>query len=275
MKTRAIKDLCMRKDIELFEECEQGLALCSSNAEQLHAGWQALSSAGHRQAAEVLRLAAEEEAAKTTILLDAIRCPRSNKDGFSRQLGYFNDHLAKGIYAEYFWTKPDTFGRVRRWVNLERKELYLDGPNDVDWVFPNNLLWRRENAVYVDYVESEGDHSWWAPRQVESLLEVPSRILELMVALKTAGCFSKHALSLIAQVWRSQQIDDDFEWDTMRKLNMEVLALMERDSAIVVLTPQSLHLIVEDWLFPLYPLDLRKERVKEEDLRAIQQKWTP
>lgn len=95
-----------------------------------------------------------------------------------------------------------------------------------------------------------------------------------MVALKTAGCFSKSALSVIADVWRPQQIDDDFEWDTMRQLNMEVLAQMER-SAIAALTPESFRLLVDDWLFPLYPLDLKGEKVKQEDLRVIQQKWTP
>jgi hypothetical protein len=49
-----------------------------------------------------LKLFVEEEAAKFHILLDAVRCPREPADRFSRQLGYFNQHPVKGLYAECY-----------------------------------------------------------------------------------------------------------------------------------------------------------------------------
>ena len=83
-----------------------------------------------------------EEAAKYHILLDAVRTDR-RATAFSTQLSRFNDHLAKGLYAGYQSTAPASYGESLAFLERERRELYLDGFNDVDWIFGNDILRER------------------------------------------------------------------------------------------------------------------------------------
>ena len=191
---------------------------------------------------EILRLAAEEEAAKVLILLDAVRCPRVERQSdFNRQLQYFNDHLAKGIYAQYCWRRPHSFSAVREWVDRERKEYYLDGPNNVDWIFYNEILRQREETIYVDYVENDGAHFWHDPRCTDEL------------GLQTIDeNLTVHAL---------------FDLNNNCLESLHAVGLLETDDSGVITT------IANRWLFPLYPLDLRKDRVSKDELRNIQRDW--
>ena len=136
---RAIKDLCQLADAELFGEVATGISHIVNNANRLDSAAAKLSENDHRHAARIVGNLAEEEAAKGLILLDAVRCPRNRSADRDRTLGYFYDHLAKGIYAEACGWRPADFAEVTRYVESERKEFYLDGPNDVDWIFPNRI----------------------------------------------------------------------------------------------------------------------------------------
>jgi hypothetical protein len=46
--------------------------------------------------------------------------------------------------------RPASLGDVRRHVDRLRRSLYLDEPNDVDWVFRNEILDRRESRSIVN-----------------------------------------------------------------------------------------------------------------------------
>jgi hypothetical protein len=48
--------------------------------------------------------------------------------------------------------RPGTLAELQEYVDNHREEFYLDGPNDVDWIFRNEVLEGREGALYVDYV---------------------------------------------------------------------------------------------------------------------------
>jgi AbiV family abortive infection protein len=159
MRVRAIRDLAnIRNDHEFFQELSEGLSLVAENASKLNDAIELLSSQKQFRAARVLLSVAEEEAAKYLILLDAARCPRHPQHLLPRQLGYFNSHLAKGIYAEASWWRVATFDDLRQHVDRERASHYLDGPSDVDWIFRNAILRRREERLYVDYVEVDGEN---------------------------------------------------------------------------------------------------------------------
>ena len=97
---RAIKDLCQLPDARLFEEVATGIGHVVKVVGRLDTATHNLSEAGNHHAARILGNLAEEEAAKVLILLDAVRCPRKRQTERSRVLGYFHDHLAKGLYAE-------------------------------------------------------------------------------------------------------------------------------------------------------------------------------
>ena len=120
----------------------------------------------HRGAA-IVRALAKEESAKVLILLDLVRCPRNNQDGKSRTVAAFRDHLAKEIYADSCCWRPVDFAEVTRIVNRERRPYYLDGPNGVDWIHPNYTKGRRDNRMYVDYVQDitveGGEYDWVSP----------------------------------------------------------------------------------------------------------------
>jgi subtilisin family serine protease len=77
---------------------------------------------------------AEEEAAKFHILLDAVRCPRQPAEIFSRQLSYFNAHIAKGLYANYYKIfAPADLPEIRRYMDSSR----------IDWIAGEDSAGRR------------------------------------------------------------------------------------------------------------------------------------
>ena len=77
MRAKAIQDLSQLADDELFVEIEIGAALCLSNALQIQSDAQSLDDLQRPAGAEILRLSAEEEAAKVLILLDVVRIDRT------------------------------------------------------------------------------------------------------------------------------------------------------------------------------------------------------
>lgn len=280
MRVKAIQDLAQLSDEALFSEIEIGAELCVSNAKQVHNDSLALDGLNRPAGTEILRLAAEEEAAKVLILLDAVRCQRSaTPNEFNRQLQYFNDHLAKGIYAQYTWQRPNLFSEVSEWVERERKEYYLDGPNDVDWIFYNDILRRREETIYVDYVENDGSHIWHDPRQMDefgaTFASIRNPTLILVSALSEAGCLKATALKVIAEVWRPKAIGSDLTMLEVFNLNNEVLQKIHAAGHLKNHAPTIINEIANRWMFPLYPLDLRKCRVNKNDLREIQRAWSP
>ena len=72
---------------------------------------------GYRHPACVLNNLATEEAAKVLVLVDAVRCPRNKSTEKSRTLGYFYDHLAKGIYAAVNNWSPADFADVMHGID--------------------------------------------------------------------------------------------------------------------------------------------------------------
>jgi AbiV family abortive infection protein len=276
MRVKAIQDLCQLPDTELFREIAQGATLCVANARQIQEDSLILSERQRVRGADILRTAAEEEASKASILLDAVRCPRLTQSGnFARQLKYFNEHLAKGIYAQHYHGRPATFGEVRQWVSLERKTFYLDGPNGVDWIFYNDILRRREENIYVDYVNYDEQHLWHDPARPYNAQAAfggsqNNPVLRVANALLDADFFETSALGVVAQKWRSIDLTDDLHWESLRKLNFQTLEALEQSGLLRSQTDEIYREITNNWLSPLYSLDLRPESVDKDDLRKVQ-----
>ena len=100
MRPKAIKDLAQFKDSALFSVVAEGLTSIHENATRIEDAARILNEKRNIRCARILESIAKEEAAKYLILLDAIRCPRKPDDRFSKHLSKFNQHLAKGLYAE-------------------------------------------------------------------------------------------------------------------------------------------------------------------------------
>lgn len=163
----AIKDLLQLSDAQLFEQVATGIRLVVEHAESLESIAVRLIGIDEHRGAAIVRALAKEEAAKVLILVDLIRCPRNDQDARRRTTLAFRDHLAKEIYANSCRWRPVDFAELTTIVNRERQPYYLDGPNDVDWIFPNDAHGRRENRKYVDYVRDvtveNGEHDWVSP----------------------------------------------------------------------------------------------------------------
>ena len=269
MRLKAVRDLVQKSDIELFAELERGLRLCHENAERTMSDVAILSDLKRHRAATILQNVANEEAAKALILLDVVRCPRGATEERNRQFKYFINHLPKGIYASVCDIRPCSFSEVRRWVDLQRKAFYLDGPTGTDWIYANMITTSREQAMYVDYVYAEGNYWWHNPEDYDADLYSArsfqlSSAMRLTTALHALGVFSAAALAVVAEIWRSVPINDSLSIHDLRKINGTTLDKLNEKGLLTTTDKKALELVFHEWIFPLYPLDLSVDENKTE-----------
>ncbi len=271
MKPRAIVNLDQLPDEQFFREISSGLNLILENASRLNRDVELLEENGRYNGGDILLSFAEEELAKFFILLDAVRCPKSLR---SRQLTKFIQHLPKGIYPIVYKGRYETFGEIEELVKSLCQRFYLDGPTGADWIFRNWVIQQREQAMYVDYAETDQGNVWIAPteafgtdRWAEYLLTAHS--------LKDVGCTTPESLEAIANFWREIQMTADFHWSTLQELNLKMLEELEDRHLLVGQNSNVYGTIVDGWLFPLYQLEMKQNEVKIEELRKIQKNLTP
>jgi AbiV family abortive infection protein len=191
---RAIGDLSQLRDEDLFGELATGMRLALGNALRLWRDALLLSRRRRPQSFQIIRFLVEEEAAKVHILMDAARCPRKSHEQFERQLRTFSDHLARGLYTEYYEWAIMPIAAAREHIDRERQALYLDGPSDVDWIFRNDIERRREEAMYVAYAAVRDafhdEHHWHTPNRNLLMGRLPAftpSILRVARALDRPG----------------------------------------------------------------------------------------
>ena len=276
---RAIKDLCQLSDDALFDEVAAGIGYVIESVRGLDTAAHKLSKSGQKHPALLLGNLAEEEAAKILILIDAVRCPCKRHKEKSRTLGYFYHHLAKGIYSEVCRWHPVDYQELTRNVELERESHHLDGPNDVDWIFPNDITQRREDELYVGYMQADsregeqGNCYWNAPAKMEiGLGYYTSNIVHLIQALHAAQATTPEGLSVIAETWRPVIIRPQMQSREVKSLNLQTLEELERRNILGCGSTKAQGLILDLWPFPLWPLDLNKHDVKKEKLKTVQKK---
>ncbi len=216
----------------------------------------------------MLNAIAEEEAAKALILLDVIRAGWRNQRVAAKQLRRYSDHLARCIYVELVAMRPATFREVRDLVETHRVDYFLDGPNDVDWIFRNHLLEKREQIIYVDYVHTEEGDEWRTPASFDDMsFCLFSDAQDLVASLRSLGCLTRPGLDAIADAWDGMTLDDDTHWQAVRACNV---AVVEAANARSRATPDSgdVKRVVETWGFPLAGLELGTRKVAPGELEA-------
>jgi AbiV family abortive infection protein len=272
MEVRRIKDLCLLNDNDLIEEIAQGLNLIYDNAKCIINDSIFLKQNKHHQGPEILENLGNEEAAKFLILLDAIRCDRNkNSNLFARQLSYFSNHLARNIYASYCGMRPADFREVRDFIEKERKQYYLDGPEYKNWVYRNTHISKRESCMYVDYVKMEDKYHWISPNNKPTKESIygslhHSSIFILIKALHTTGCTSPDGLKVIASKWKPIEIEDDMSCVELEKINGDILEELDKCTLLHNIKDE-FNILKRYWLYPLYQLDLKEEKM---DLKTMQ-----
>lgn len=255
------------------------MSRCIRNAASLLRDGRRLGRAGRLRSSNVMLAFGHEEVAKYLILLDAVRCPRKDQKVRSAQLKRFNDHLAKGLYVELYEGRPANFGEVRERADDRRAKFFLDGPSNVDWIFRNTILARREELLYVDYIVSDDGDRWESPDTrssgVCSVINYRSYAHQVALALHAAGFSSPKALAVVANVWRELSFLDETHWTAAKAGNQETLRNLDRAGLLRPTGELALHTIVDKWIFPLYGLDLSERDVSLDELRERQADWEP
>lgn len=271
MRHRAIRDLSQLSDSSLFLKVAKGLDHIVKNAQEFYADSERLAMQLRGPSCRVLRTIAEEEAAKYLILIDAIRCHRQSSD-FSRQLGRFYCHLARGIYAYVAGGQSPTFGELRSWVDEERKSLFLDGPEGYDYIYRNRILDRRESRMYVDYEEHDGEHRWSVPRHHDEGLALTLRgvippSLATVLALDKAGFTTPQGLRLLADIWRPISMTDQITQSELRDLIRATCEAADSQALPRTRNREVTDRLTQHWQFPMYSLDMKIVEVSVNELR--------
>jgi hypothetical protein len=276
MKPRATAQLAQLSDGDFVASVADGLSHIGSWIDDLER-WATQLAHDEAAGADVLRVIADEEAGKFLILVDAVRCPRTDGKTRSRQLKRCHDHLAKGIYSEACDYRPPTYGKLLDYIHPMRVSHYLDGPNDVDWIFRNQIEARREERLYVDYVSTDDGAEWWEPNRHDDARfgSYPSSAVEIVNALRRAGATSQPGLRVIADVWRPFRIEPGTTYDELTQAISETLEQFVRRGYAAELLDQDAARLVDQWPFPLYGADLSMIDINIDDLREQQRDWSP
>lgn len=253
----------------------EGLALLVEHIGQLRNGTEQLNAASQHRTAAILDMIASEEAAKVLILLDLVRLGWRDGEAVNRQISYFSSHVARGIYARLVEFNLGHFGEARQQVERLREDRYLDGPNDVDWIFRNEIETEREELLYVDYVayETEGVR-WVSPASRDGYRS--SRMDEgvlLVQAMERLNMLSLPALDLLATYDWPTIDNDSYPYASQRQETFAFLKFLD-GANLIPNGPSSedVGLILERWQFPLHGLDLRPRKVSDEELQSQRQR---
>jgi hypothetical protein len=263
---------------EFTSKISEGLLLVAKHTVALSNSVSVLNGSGATRGIEILRVLAEEEAAKYLILLDAARFRYETQDGRRKQLKRFSSHLPKGIYARAYDGSPEGYGEVVRYVDTFRNSHYLDGPNGADWIFTNQIVSERAEHFYVDYVENDdGGGSWWSPERYDDapmrpLWGVRLPTVDLVAALRRFNAHLPQSIELLRDVWRDFESSKSVYWSEAERRNIEYLRRsVELDLPSEEATPEDVSLIREKLLFPLNDVDMTMRQVEADELRAEQQ----
>ena len=270
MHPRALKRLLQLARPKRFNVIADGLDLFVEHVGTLRRDLACLAEAGRPRGGAVLAALSEEEAAKVLILLDLVRMDTQDQRAASRQIARFYNHLARCIYVEVAEMRPANFGEVRAMVYMMRQSHFLDGPTGDDWIFRNQLMARREDALYVDYVREEDGDRWTTPAAYDTTPSFyATSVQDLVLALHRLGGTSRASLDVIAQAWAGHRIGDNTHWRDISAVNRRVVEeLAERNLALPEATTEDAGRVIERWPFPLGGLDVSAVEVPLSALEA-------
>ncbi|MFF3038908.1 AbiV family abortive infection protein [Arthrobacter citreus] len=255
------------KQDERLSVIGDGLVHLGAHVEQLMWSIDHLLGEGQESAAATLQVICVEESAKVLILLDITR----TRDQRIARKGcdYFYSHLPRLIYANVHSSNPADFGEIEGYLPWLRASHYLDGPNDVDWIWRNDLLRTRENSLYVDYEETDDGYMWTGgdPDQ----LYIDTAVTRLVLAMKRAGLLTERGARATAETWKGTEFDSGTRWEFCRDKARDVLeAALPSDTVPTDNLLTDVRLILNKWTFPLLSLDLTVESVSMESLKHRQ-----
>jgi AbiV family abortive infection protein len=265
VKTRQFKQLGGMALMQRLPLLVQGLEAVAANVRRIAAERVVCAEAGAHHAAELLRNLGREEAGKFLVLLDTCRAPASAPATISRQFDRARIHLAKLIYAQIADYSIASQRELLRAVDMHRQRLYLAGPNDFDWIFPNELIAEREGALYVDLVDSEGELGWSNPPEDAGPLDLPKSI-QLVGALSETGIVSTSGLLLLQDAWRGFDPHTETHYGEWAKRSRATFKALTAEVTVTGHRTEAARLAIELWPMPMVEFDLTMVEVSPEEM---------
>jgi hypothetical protein len=263
-------------DDKLFPELEQGLTLAGQNVGRLASAATVLAEQGHVRPANILGGHASDEAGKFLILLDAARCPRGPQ--LAAHLRRAGDHLSRLLFAEVASWHAVTYGEMVRYIDGNRQSHYLDGPEGVEWVYRNSLLYWREQAMYADYVEMEDKSCQWQDpdyfEKLDASLWKRPWAADVVENLMVADLHRAPSLAIIAQHWRSFEPRGDTHISETAAIMDKMLEDLH-GRGMLQGDKQVWSRIADRWAFPLWSAETSEIKVKLEDLLEERERYSP
>ena len=280
-QSSAITNLGNQKPEHFLRDVACGIDHLVSNIRRLDAAARRAFNDGDEPTASLLGSFADEEAAKVLILIDAVRCPRSEARARARTLKRWRSHLWKGIYLRACDWRPVNLSEAASYIELEMQPFYLDGPHDVDWIFPNEITRERERQIYVDLVEDitepgqAGQERFWTTPQdftASTSRYRTSTCVEVTLALHAHGIAAAEGLEHVAAIWQPVDPESIDISDLFAKIN-ETLSAVRLDSEAMAVeetnlpSPNSLAY----WPFPLWSVAEPARVKRSEFLDALRE----
>lgn len=279
---RGLSSIFQVTESERFAELAGGLPLLAESVRERSADADQLAEARRFQSAAVLRSFAEEEAAKVLILLDLARCGWGDDKLARTGVSAFYDHLARGLYVEAYWASPADLAEIKRLVDFDRKNMYLDGPTGADWIFRNDVLGNRESALYVDYIEAgDGRRCWTGPAERAARFDEPyvhplpaCKAVSLVGAMDRVGLLTEDGLHATRDAWGDTPVDNHtMHFTELVRINEAVIRNLESRGGVAPdCTRGDIGYVMQNWIFPLIGLDLTLQKVKVSELKKEQER---
>lgn len=272
---RQARRLCQMKREVRLAFLAKGLPVILASAQSLWRGSRKLEKEMPREA-EVLRILAEEEAARALVLMDAVRCPDhlvAARIGDIVQWSY--DHLARLIYAKATSWKPVNLADLRTYVDEARKSHYLEGYVG-EYILQNWCLYRREGILYADIEAGENDELGWsdptqnAPMSSTAVMEAyPPLSLVHAEALASLGVFTLEGLRATSEIFGQEQFIDQVERMRACELGQELVTrLIQEQLPAEGATERQASVVVYEWQMPMYNLEFSMLPVSMEEFET-------
>ena len=267
MKTRQFRQLGGLRAADRDRLVAEGLAAIAANVSQIAGEMAKCAEFKSRRASRLLYNIGREEAGKFLALIDVYRSPGSSQATTARQFARAGSHLAKLVYAQMADYSIASRTELISAIDHHRRALYLDGPNDDDWVFRNDLLSQREEALYVDLIDAEGTLEWWPP--MDDFGEfIPPASMRLVLALAGTGLVGERGFKALGRAWRD--FDPSAEshcGDWSARTRAALMGCAPEKAADENWTAEAA-MAADRWPMPLVEIEIELAPVSLEDLQA-------
>ncbi|MEV0111588.1 hypothetical protein AB0H42_35485 [Nocardia sp. NPDC050799] len=265
MKPRALDRILNLPRANRNAVLAEGMRMLAEHVAQLHTDAELLDQRGRTRGRAVVDMFAAEQAASYLILLDLARVGWKDRALAHLQVKRFANHLARGLYVVAYDSKPADLAEIENLLRFYRRDYFLDGPNDDDWVFRREIDDRRESSLYVDYVAYEHGSQWVSPAGWRAEIRQQNTVVDLVAHLSNLGMNTVEALDIAAETWKDVDINDrSLHWQKVKAANVKVIGALP-------MTPDASDTdrrrAVELWIHPLNILDMDHIKVSVEDLR--------